>query len=96
MSITYIGVCARDIIVLQNGDIINGFVTEVLTNEIKYKKASNPDGPVYTVEKKEILSIMYENGEIEKFEPTKNNLLSTGKCKIIDLSEEYTFRRVKI
>lgn len=24
------------------------------------------------------------------------SLLSTGKCKIIDLSEEYTFRRVKI
>ena len=25
-----------------------------------------------------------------------STLLSTGKCKIIDLSEKYTFRRVKI
>ena len=59
---------ADDIIVLRNGDIINAIVKEVQKSEIKYKKVSNPDGPLYSIEKSDVLSIKYTNGEIDKFE----------------------------
>lgn len=63
-----INTLADDVIVLRNGDFINGIVTEVSTNQIKYKKASNPNGPLYSLETSKILSIKYSNGEVEKFE----------------------------
>ena len=40
-------------------------------DEVKYKKSSNLKGPVYTLSKKEILSITYENGEKEDFSEEK-------------------------
>lgn len=68
-----LNVLAHDIIVLRNGDIINGIVTEVSTSHIKYKKISNPDGPLYTLEKNEVLSIKYENGDVDKFDTSTPN-----------------------
>ena len=65
--------CADDVIALRNGDIINAVVSDITNTEIKYKKASNPKGPTYTIDKSEVLSIKYANGEIDKFEATKGN-----------------------
>lgn len=58
---------AEDIIVFRNGDIVKGQVTEITSKEIKYKKASNINGPVYIEDKSNILSISYSNGEVDKF-----------------------------
>lgn len=58
---------AEDIIVLNNGDIIRSKVMEIGQSEIKYKKASNPNGPLYAINRSDIISITYENGETEKF-----------------------------
>ncbi len=43
------------------------------TNEIKYKKISNPNGPLYTIENTDVLSITYTNGERETFTPQKSD-----------------------
>lgn len=59
---------ADDIIVFRNGEIVNAIVTEVTTTEVKYKKASNSNGPIYSANKETVLSIKYENGEIDKFD----------------------------
>ena len=64
---------ADDIIVLKNGDIINAVVLEITPTEIKYKKASNPNGPIYTIDKTTVLSIKYENGEVEKFDTVESD-----------------------
>lgn len=69
-----INIHAKDVIVLRNGGIINGIVTEVSTTEVKFKKASNPNGPIYIMDKNEVLSVKYENGEIDKFEINKENI----------------------
>lgn len=58
---------AEDIIVFNNGDIEKAKVIEIGQNEIKYKKISNLQGPTYSIDKSEILSITYENGEKETF-----------------------------
>lgn len=53
---------AQDIITLKNGDDLNAKVLEVLDGEIRYKRSDNPDGPVFTMRKSEILMITYQNG----------------------------------
>lgn len=59
---------ADDVIVLRNGDVINGIVTEVSSDAIKYKMISNSNGPTYSTNREEVLSIKYSYGEIEKFD----------------------------
>lgn len=58
---------AQDIIVKKDGSIIHSKVLELNSSEIKYKKYSNLEGPIYVLNKTELLSINYENGEIEQF-----------------------------
>jgi len=58
---------AQDIIVLRDGSLIQSKVCEVLPAEIKYRKFSNPTGPLYTIEKSTVLAINYENGEKESY-----------------------------
>lgn len=68
---------AQDIIVFRNGDIERGKVKEITEKEIKYKKKSNPDGPIYSIDKFKVLSINYENGEKDIFEREDQALSET-------------------
>lgn len=56
-----------DQIVLRSGDVVDAKVKEVGVNEIRYKKCDRPDGPDYTISKRDVLSIKYSNGEVERF-----------------------------
>ena len=58
---------AQDVIVKTDGSTILSKVLEVNTNDIKYKKHSNPNGPTYTINKSEVLSINYQNGDKDMF-----------------------------
>ena len=58
---------AQDTIQYGTGDIILGKVIEITDNQIKYKKAVNPSGPIYSIEKREISVIKYANGETDRF-----------------------------
>lgn len=54
---------AQDIITTTKGETIEAKILEVSSNEVKYKKFSYQDGPTFTINKKEIFKILYENGE---------------------------------
>lgn len=54
---------AQDVIVKRDGSAILAKVLEVNIDDIKYKKYSNQNGPNYTINKSEIMTINYENGE---------------------------------
>ena len=69
---------AQDIIVMRDGSIVQSKVTEITSSEVKYKKYSNLDGPLYTIDKSTILAINYENGEKETFEMTEQQPAKTG------------------
>lgn len=56
---------AEDLIVFRSGEVIKGKVEEIGKNSIKYKKVNNLEGPSYTAEKKELLSIQYDNGTVD-------------------------------
>ena len=64
---------AQDVIITKDGQEIKAKVSEVLTTQIKYKKYESPDGPLYTVNKADLLLIRYENGSIEVMNPEENN-----------------------
>lgn len=58
---------AQDVIVKKDGSTILSKVLEVNTNDVKYKKTSNLNGPTYTINKSDIISINYDNGEKDIF-----------------------------
>lgn len=59
---------AQDVIVKRDGSTIISKVLEVNTGDIKYKKFSNQTGPTYTIDKVEVMTINYENGEKDVFD----------------------------
>ena len=80
---------AQDIIVLHDGSTILSKVLEVNSDNIKYKKFSNLTGPTYTINKSELLSINYENGEKDSF---VNNISSESQ----NIKDESSQRYIKL
>jgi len=56
---------SQDVIYKKDGSKEEAKITMVGDREIQYKKFSNPDGPVYTLSKSQIVMITYENGDYE-------------------------------
>lgn len=61
-------VFAQDTLYTTKGKIITGQVIEITQQEVKYKRAANPDGPLYVVDKTDIVLIHYKNGSKDVFE----------------------------
>ena len=61
---------AQDVIVKKDGTPILTKVLEVNTDNVKYKKHGNPDGPTYTIAISDILTLTYANGDKENFSNT--------------------------
>lgn len=57
-----------DVITLRNATKLEVLIQEVDDNVVKYKKLTDPEGPLFSVRKSEIASIHYGNGEVETFE----------------------------
>jgi hypothetical protein len=57
-----------DVISLRDATKLEVLIQEVEENVIKYKKLSDPEGPLFSIRKTEIASIQYGNGETETFE----------------------------
>ena len=57
--------CAQDLITKTDGTDIKAIVEEVGSKEVKYKEYSNPEGPVYSLPKSDVLMIIHENGKKE-------------------------------
>ncbi len=66
-------VFSQDIIFLKTGDEIKSKVLEITSDQIKYKKWDNPDGPTYSTPKSDVFMIKYKNGSKDVFETTNNN-----------------------
>lgn len=58
---------AQDHIIFRDGSDVSARVTEVTPQTVKYKKMSNPNGPLYTSYTTDIEKIVYENGTEESF-----------------------------
>ncbi len=58
---------AYDVITTTDNSTIKAIVTEITPTSVKYRKASNPKGPVYTVEIEKVKTITYTNGTKDVF-----------------------------
>jgi hypothetical protein len=65
---------AQDNIVLRNGEEIAAKVLEVSPTELKYRKTTNPDGPIYTSPVRDVLLIKYANGTKDNFGTQPTNV----------------------
>lgn len=81
---------AQDVIVKKDQSTVISKVLEITNTEIKYKKWNNQDGPTYSIDRSEVLSINYENGEVEKFTETTNNQQNTNVPNIQYLNSYMT------
>lgn len=64
---------AGDIITYVDGSKLEVKILEVGISEISYKKASNPNGPIYEERKRDILRIDYENGTSDVFQKLRKS-----------------------
>lgn len=58
---------AKDVITKTDGTKLDVKVEEITETVIKYRKASNPTGPIYTIPLTSVETILYENGETDTF-----------------------------
>lgn len=77
-------IMASDFITYVDGERIEVSVIKVGVGDVHYRKASNPDGPVYVERKSRILRIDYENGTSDNFMLLKN---SRGRLTQYDRSK---------
>jgi len=69
---------------MKNGDEIKAKITEITPKEIKYKKCNGSDGPVITISKNSVFSILYADGSKEIISSKKSsNELGEGKSQLI-------------
>jgi hypothetical protein len=59
---------SQDIIITKDSQKINAKIIEINIDNIKYKKFNNLEGPIYTLLKSDIVTIIYQNGMIDVFE----------------------------
>jgi hypothetical protein len=64
---------AQDIITNKSNEEVQAKILEISSNEIRYKKFDNLNGPTFIVAKSEILEIRYENGTKDIFTEEKKN-----------------------
>lgn len=76
---------AQDVIVNKDGSTILSKIIEVNSSDIKYKKFSNLDGPTYTINKSDVVSVNYENGDRDDFKESTSDDTHSVTNKIITL-----------
>lgn len=83
ISISLIGY-TEDIIVFKDGKIVRAKIFEISSTDLKYKKVSNLDGPMYAIKTNEILSVAYENGDYDYFDNSNSTELihNNGQLEI--------------
>ena len=62
---------AQDVIIKKTSEKIEAKIEVISSSEIHYKKYSNLNGPTFIISTSEVVSILYENGEVQVFENSK-------------------------
>ncbi len=78
---------AQDIIIKQNGDEIQCKLLEVGSEEIKYKRWTNLNGPTFIEERNDVFMIKYQNGEKDVFgvKPTAQQKATLNSSQAVTL-----------
>lgn len=66
-----------DLIIKTNSEKIEALIQEVSDTEVRYKKATNPNGPTFVLSMTEIATIIYANGEVQAIASSKTTSTAT-------------------
>lgn len=70
-----------DILIKTNSEKIEALIQEVSDTEVRYRKASNPTGPVFVISMSELATIIYANGDVQAINasavPTTSSMATT-------------------
>jgi|GEM_PF-3465189 len=61
-------VSAQDIIITREAQKIECRIAEVGEKQIKYRKTSDADGPLFVIEVRNVATVIYANGDVQAFE----------------------------
>ncbi|MDR0831206.1 MAG: hypothetical protein LBN95_14025 [Prevotellaceae bacterium] len=78
------GVWSQDKIITKNKEQISAKVLEIEELIVKYKKFDNLEGPTYSIKKSDIVTIIYQNGNIENFNDKKQPVVENQLDRIIE------------
>jgi len=65
---TAMQIWASDLIVTVKSERTDAIIQEISEEEVRYKKANNPNGPTFVMKTADITTIIYANGEVQAFE----------------------------
>lgn len=82
---------AQDIIVTLDSEHVESKVEEVSSEQIKYRKWSNPNGPLFVMPTNQIQLIVYENHEVQVFNDKVENKVAKEKTKNTEQHKDTTF-----
>jgi hypothetical protein len=80
----------HDVIILRDSTKLEVIIQEVNENTVKYKKITDTGGPVFSVSKSEIASILYGNGETEHFTAQSQVYFDEAPVPPVTSSKPYT------
>lgn len=63
----FLSLRAQDTMYKRSGEIIPAKITEISTAEVKYKRFTMPDGPVFIIGRNEVQKIRFSNGVVDSF-----------------------------
>lgn len=94
LAVCCLSALAQDVLVKKDGSSLLGRVEEVTETEVKYRKADNPNGPLYTIKVADLMRINYENGQSDVFSQdgmTPGSILpgATGESRDTELLTLY-------
>lgn len=99
LAVCCLSALAQDVLVKKDGSSLLGRVEEVTETEVKYRKADNPNGPLYTIKVADLMRINYENGQSDVFSQdgmTPGSILpgATGDVKDTELLKMYNQKEI--
>jgi hypothetical protein len=80
---TFVEKC--DNIILKDGKEISAKVLEVTPDLIKYKKCDNLDGPLFSINKSDVIMIRYSDGTKDIINGNNDSKLERGRFDILGL-----------
>jgi hypothetical protein len=74
---------AQDVLVKQNSEEIQVKVVEITPTDIRFRRADNPEGPLYLIRRGDVQMIRYANGTQELFGPISRPVPATTPIVIM-------------
>lgn len=77
-AVAYATAYAREVMTMTNGEELEVEIVTMGTDDITYRKASNPNGPTYTISRSKVFFITFDNGAKEIITPQQQSVASVG------------------